>query len=606
MYLSKSDFKVASNCPSKLYFKKKRYPSLMNDNPYLQFLADGGYMVEKMAKLLYPGGIEMESWDNPVKAHQEALAMITERESVTLFEPTILDGQRLVRVDILNKKGGILQLIEVKSASIDMSVSEQGNPFRGKRGGITSDWMPYLEDVTFQYLVLSRAFPNLEVRPYLCLVDKSKNATEGTTCNQFKLSRSTDAMGRKAWAPEVEYLGDLESLRKNHLLAIVDVMSEVQELADEVDNKSAEYLSSMSGDDIVRISAELSSKCKGCEYRTKPVEGRRSGFEECWGALAVQEPHILDLYRIGDAGGRNHNLVGKLAAEGRARMTDVPIDMLTSAYGSRQQQQLASLEEGEWLAPELTGLLRGHTRPLHFIDFEASQLALPYHEGMRAYELAAFQWSCHTIQESQESAVHNEWLNDGSVFPNFAFARSLREQIGDEGTVYVWSSYEVSRLKDIRRQMDQYGERDKELADWLDWMTEADNPRIVDMLKIAKDCYVHPNMKGSLSIKDVLPAAWTTNAALRERKEFKKYFGVNEAGNIKNPYDVLSPLPIGAGLEEVVKEGTGAMRVYQEMMFGDSANDPEIRQQYRQLLLQYCELDTAAMVIIWRHWAGCV
>ena len=97
----------------------------MNDNPYLQFLADGGYMVEKMAKLLYPEGIEMESWDNPTQAHQEALALITERESVTLFEPTILDGQRLVRVDILNKKGAEIQLIEVKSASVNMSESER-------------------------------------------------------------------------------------------------------------------------------------------------------------------------------------------------------------------------------------------------------------------------------------------------------------------------------------------------------------------------------------------------------------------------------------------------------------------------------------------------
>jgi hypothetical protein len=314
----------------------------------------------------------------------------------------------------------------------------------------------------------------------------------------------------------------------------------------------------------------------------------------------------LNLYRVGDVGGRKYNLVGELAAEGKARMTYVPIDMLTSAYGSRQQQQLACLGEGEWIAPELPSLLKSHKRPLHFIDFEASRLALPYHEEMSPYELAAFQWSCHTIKDSQDPALHKEWLNDGSVFPNFAFARSLREQIGDVGTVYVWSPYEVSTLKEIRRQMDQYGEKDRDLADWLDWMTEADNPRIVDMLKLAKDYYVHPNMRGSLSIKDVLPAVWTTNADLRERKEFKKYFGVYEAGNIKNPYDVLSPLPIGAGLEEVVKEGTGAMRVYQEMMFGASANNPEIRQQYRQLLLQYCELDTAAMVIIWRHWAGCV
>jgi hypothetical protein len=46
MYLTKSDFKIARTCPTKLYYKKLRYPSLMDDNPYLEFLADGGYMVE--------------------------------------------------------------------------------------------------------------------------------------------------------------------------------------------------------------------------------------------------------------------------------------------------------------------------------------------------------------------------------------------------------------------------------------------------------------------------------------------------------------------------------------------------------------------------------
>lgn len=46
------------------------------------------------------------------------------------------------------------------------------------------------------------------------------------------------------------------------------------------------------------------------------------------------------------------------------------------------------------------------------------------------------------------------------------------------------------------------------------------------------------------------------------------------------------------------------MHFYQEMMFGQSADDPESWESYRALLLQYCKLDTAAMVIIWRHWMG--
>ena len=50
--------------------------------------------------------------------------------------------------------------------------------------------------------------------------------------------------------------------------------------------------------------------------------------------------------------------------------------------------------------------------------------------------------------------------------------------------------------------------------------------------------------------------------------------------------------------EEVVSEGGAAMKAYQDMMFGNSANKLKLKQQ----LLEYCKLDTMAMVIIYHHW----
>ena len=58
MFLTKNDFIAARSCQTKLYYKKLGYPSLSDDDPYLEFLADGGYMVETMAKLLFPDGRE--------------------------------------------------------------------------------------------------------------------------------------------------------------------------------------------------------------------------------------------------------------------------------------------------------------------------------------------------------------------------------------------------------------------------------------------------------------------------------------------------------------------------------------------------------------------
>ena len=54
--------------------------------------------------------------------------------------------------------------------------------------------------------------------------------------------------------------------------------------------------------------------------------------------------------------------------------------------------------------------------------------------------------------------------------------------------------------------------------------------------------------------------------------------------------------------EYVITEGTGAMRAYQEMLYGVSRHDTALKEQWRRLLLQYCELDTAAMVMVWEHW----
>jgi hypothetical protein len=145
------------------------------------------------------------------------------------------------------------------------------------------------------------------------------------------------------------------------------------------------------------------------------------------------------------------------------------------------------------------------------------------------------------------------------------------------------------------------GENDPDLAAWLDQITMKDNPRIVDLYALAKDHYFHPTMKSSLSIKDVLGAAWATNHALRANPFFKKYDKRDKDGNLIAPYETLSPLPIGEK-EEVVREGTGAMRVYQEMTFGRAKGDAALLESYKALLLQYCELDTKAMVFIWMHW----
>lgn len=130
MFLTKNDFIVSRSCPTKLYYKKNHYPSLLEDNPYLDFLRDGGYMVEAIAKLLFSDGRVLPECEDPHQAFRETSTAVQVGDG-TLFEATILHGNLLARTDILQREGNVLRLIEVKSSSFDSRVNPR--PFRGRK-----------------------------------------------------------------------------------------------------------------------------------------------------------------------------------------------------------------------------------------------------------------------------------------------------------------------------------------------------------------------------------------------------------------------------------------------------------------------------------------
>jgi hypothetical protein len=53
-----------------------------------------------------------------------------------------------------------------------------------------------------------------------------------------------------------------------------------------------------------------------------------------------------------------------------------------------------------------------------------------------------------------------------------------------------------------------------------------------------------------------------------------------------------------------VAEGTGAILAYYKMMECAAAQATLEAERWRQLLLQYCQLDTLAMVMVWWRWRG--
>ena len=184
-YLTKSRFKMAVECPTKLFYAgKKEYKDCKQGDSFLEMLAEGGFQVGELAKLMYPDGHEITAKGN-LQAEEETLAYL-QQDEVVLFEPAIRFGNLFVRIDILVKRHNSFQLIEVKAKSYDSTDPK----IVGARGGISSGMLPYIQDVAFQSHVLRNAIPDAQIACYLMMPDKSKEATIDGLNQLFKVDRA--------------------------------------------------------------------------------------------------------------------------------------------------------------------------------------------------------------------------------------------------------------------------------------------------------------------------------------------------------------------------------------------------------------------------------
>ena len=134
--------------------------------------------------------------------------------------------------------------------------------------------------------------------------------------------------------------------------------------------------------------------------------------------------------------------------------------------------------------------------------------------------------------------------------------------------------------------------------------------RLIDMSRTCEKAYIHPDCKGKVSIKKILPAIWNNhhNSDLHSHDWFKDYFKKDEEGKIMDPYKSLNPVKefletAELEAEDIVSDGTAAMKAYFELMYGRGNNNPTKKDEIKSLLLQYCKLDTLAMVIIYQYWS---
>lgn len=653
-YLTKSRFKIAQECPTKLYYhdRKNEYANQKDSNEFLKALAMGGFQVGELAKVMHPEGFgnDIEELDHKI-ALTRTEKLLT-RKNVTIFEAAIQYGDLFIRIDILKKKGKHVELIEVKAKSFDGKDCSDMEQKRSKAPD--SKWRPYLEDVAFQKYVLTHAFPEFIVSSYLMLANKKAKATVNQLNQHFTLHENKSGFSYAAISDTLladpSLIGDSILTRVN-VDPIVDYLWYNDKAYDQgFEERIAWYAENhVKGDKII---APLSSACATCEFRATSEEkakGLKSGFEECWKHHLqwkdedFKDPHMFELWDNRRKKRYLENRKFKLAdldAEDIGNPSDIETPDSPMTRTQRQWLQVKKAIRGDstpYIDKEgLKAKMDSWTYPLHFIDFETSVVAIPFHKDMRPYETVAFQFSHHKVYEDGKIEHANEFLSvDPGYFPNFDFVRALRKALeGDSGSVFRYADHENSVLCQIWQQLEDRKPKDQHaLQTFIEsitsptdgvtrpWMPGSRN--MIDLLKVIKDYYYHPATKGSNSIKAVLPAILSDSEYLQEKYSqpiygtdlipsynFENHSWITmKEGQVVDPYKQLPSViesfdeseleNISNTLQKNVADGGAAMMAYAYLQFADYPH--ELAESTEEALLRYCELDTLAMVFIWKY-----
>jgi hypothetical protein len=323
------------------------------------------------------------------------------------------------------------------------------------------------------------------------------------------------------------------------LLTEVDITASVRGKLREAADKAVEFHGVMASDSMPGIS--VGPHCLS-PYEC-PFLGRCSAGHE------TPEYPVDVLPR----GGR---VVADLLADGYRDLKDVPVERLTGDMHRRVFD--ATCSGRAFFDSGATAELRGLAHPFSYLDFETISLSVPEVIGTRPYQQLPFQWSVH-VENSAQELRHAEFLSVESFGDFETLAVALIAALPEAGPIFAYNaSFEEQVLL--------------KLAEWVPVHSPALRrfaERLIDLWPITRAAYYHRDMRGSWSIKNVMPTI------------------APELG-----YEHLGE----------VQEGDGAQRAFLQLR---SATVTPVREQVlRAALLKYCRHDTWVMVVLRRFLCG--
>ncbi|MCC7302841.1 MAG: DUF2779 domain-containing protein [Bacteroidia bacterium] len=262
--------------------------------------------------------------------------------------------------------------------------------------------------------------------------------------------------------------------------------------------------------------------------------------------------HLPKDHTVFDLGGVSMQRVYEWYHTGKILITDLSTDDLDTRDVRIQASCLRSNTvhiEKELLQQFLSGL----NFPLIFLDFETMMPAIPVYRGSHPYEQIPFQFSAHVLDAPGATLKHHDFVAPPGEDPRPEFTKELVKVIANAGTILAYNaSFERSIMKNCAGRF-------PESASGLNTAIA----KVTDLMEpFKKKWYYHPGMRGSASIKQVLPA--------------------------------LAPGFSYQGLN--ISNGAAAMSRYESL---SAAADLFEIQETIEDLKEYCKLDTLAMVKLW-------
>lgn len=330
-----------------------------------------------------------------------------------------------------------------------------------------------------------------------------------------------------------KYIRD-EELEIDKLFSIVDVSEEIKELQVNVPSHLKDFKTFLS-DKENEPNIDIGKHC------SNPYDC--DAIEHCW--KHIPEYSIFNVSRL--RADRKFEYYQK----GILNFSD--IDDISPFSVSQQVQIKSEQTQQEIINKEaIKEFVDGLSYPLYHLDFETFQQAIPEWKGISPFMQIPFQYSLH-VEHKDKPLEHYEFLAVEGIDPRYELAKRLVEDIPTNVTVLAYNmGFEKGVIRKLADMFDEFAPKLLSIHDNIqDLMTPFQK----------KDYYV-PSMKGSYSIKYVLPALVPDMA-----QAYKELDGVQNGGEAMQTYAKLAHM-----------------------------EDKEEVARLREALLRYCELDTMAMI----------